>query len=208
MFTAAQNGRIVKTCDTAYRMNHAPDDTEARRLVARCALGQQRALAALHALLARRVHAFAMHRLRDEHDAETVVVDTFHEVWRHAARFRGESRVSTWVLGIARHKALNLRRNAQLQTEDIDDHAESLASDDEGAEGQLQRWQEARVVHACMDRLTAVHRECLQLVYFECLPLADVAAVQQVPEGTVKTRLFHARKSMRACVEGQVAVAS
>ena len=190
--------------DTA-AMDPAPDDTRARSLVARCALGEQRALAELHALLARRVHAFAMHRLHDEHDAQTVVVDTFHEVWRHAARFRGESRVSTWVLGIARHKALNLRRGAAPAMDDIDDHADTLAADAPGADDTLQRWQEARVVQACMSRLTAAHRECLQLVYFECLPLADVAAVQQVPEGTVKTRLFHARRSMRACVEGLAA---
>jgi RNA polymerase sigma-70 factor, ECF subfamily len=51
--------------------------------------------------------------------------------------------------------------------------------------------------------LSAAHRECMQLVYFEGLGLAEVASIQNVPENTVKTRLFHARKLMRSCVEQQ-----
>lgn len=177
------------------------DDQEARRLLERCALQDQKALAELHAMLAKRIYAFALHRLNHEQDAETVVIDTLHEVWKCAAGFRGDSLVSTWVLGIARYKALNLRRGTPVVQEDIEDYAEVIASDSENGEQALDRWQQEQQVHRCLDTLSTAHRECLQLVYFECLPLADVASVQGVPENTVKTRLFHARKNMRECVE-------
>ena len=90
-------------------MTQPIDDTLVRDLVTRCAQRDERALVELHGLLARRIYAFAFHRLRNEQDAETVVIDTLHEVWKSAARFRGDSMVSTWVLGIARFKGLQLR---------------------------------------------------------------------------------------------------
>lgn len=178
------------------------DDALARRLVARCAERDEKALVQLHELLARRIYAFAFHRLRDEQDAETVVVDTLHEVWKSAERFRGDSLVTTWVLGIARFKGLQLRDREPPDHDDIDDHADSLAADTEDGEAALSRWQQAQQVRNCMERLSAAHRECMQLVYYEGMGLAEVALVQHVPENTVKTRLFHARNSMRECVEG------
>jgi RNA polymerase sigma-70 factor, ECF subfamily len=177
------------------------DDTLARRLLQRCAQKDERALKDLHRLMAPRIYAFVSHRLRDSSAAETVVVDTLYEVWKSAARFRGESKVSTWVLGIARNMMLTQARQAGPEHEDIDELADVLPSLCADGATALSLWQEKQVVHSCMNALSAAHRECMQLVYFEGLGLADVAAVQQVPENTVKTRLFHARKSMRACVE-------
>ena len=178
------------------------DDAHARRLLQGCMERDERALVELHGLFARRIHAFAWQRLNSDEDAQTVVVDTLHEVWKSAARFRGESLVSTWVLGIARFKALALRRSTEPATEDIDLHADTLPSDVDDGETALERWQEAQLVRRCLERLSPAHRECMQLVYYEGLGLAQVSEVQQVPENTVKTRLFHARRSMRSCVEG------
>lgn len=183
------------------------DDTLARQLLQRCAQRDETALVELHRLLARRIHAFAWQRLRDDEESQTVVIDTLHEVWKSAARFRGDSLVTTWVLGIARYKALEQRRQQAPDADDIDDHADTLAGDVEDGEATLSRWQEAEQVRRCLQQLTAAHRECMQLVYYEGLGLADVAQVQQVPEGTVKTRLFHARRQMRSCVEGATGAA-
>lgn len=184
-------------------MTEPIEDEVARGLIERCAQRDERALTELHRLMARRIYAFAFHRLRDEEAAQTVVVDALHEVWKCAAKFRGESRVSTWILGIARYKMMAHWRQAagELEHEDIADYAETLPSDlDDGAKA-LSRWQEQQVVSVCMNELSAVQRECVQLVYFEGMGLSEVAAIQQTPENTVKTRLFHARKSMRLCVQ-------
>jgi RNA polymerase sigma-70 factor (ECF subfamily) len=184
------------------------DDTLARQLLQRCAARDESALVELHRLLARRIHAFAWQRLRDDEEAQTVVVDTLHEVWKSAARFRGESLVTTWVLGIARYKSLEQGRQQAIDADDIDDHADTLAADVDDGETTLSRWQEAQQVRLCLQQLSAAHRECMQLVYYEGMSLADVAQVQRVPEGTVKTRLFHARRQMRSCVEGASGAAS
>lgn len=182
-------------------MTKPVDDELALRLLARCAQQDERALTELHGLLARRIYAFAFNRVRDASLAETVVVDTLYEIWKSALKFRGESKVSTWALGIARYKLLEQSRRTGPEHEDIENYAETMPSDLESGEQCLSRWQEEQVVHRCLETLSAAHRECMQLVYFEGLGLADVAAIQNVPENTVKTRLFHARKGMRSCVE-------
>lgn len=182
-------------------MTKPVDDDLARRLLASCAQGDERALADLHRMLAPRIYSFVFHRLRDETKAQSVVFETMYEVWRNAAKFRHESLVSTWILGIARFKSLAQLRQSPDDHEDISDHEEALVGDAETGEQAVERWQQEQIVHRCMNDLSAEHRQCLQLVYFESLGVADVAAVQGVPEGTVKTRLFHARKKMRACVE-------
>ena len=151
--------------------------------------------------MARRVYAFALHRLREEDRAQSVVVDTMLHVWNSAERFRGESQVSTWIFGIARLKSFEQMRARAPEHEDIDDYGEILASDADDGETALGRWQQDNIVRNCLQALSAAHRECLQLVHYEGLGLAEVALAQGVPENTVKTRLFHARKNMRVCVE-------
>lgn len=178
------------------------DDATLRALLERCAARDESALVTIHKLLARRIHAFAFQRVRDGADAETIVFETLYEVWKNAARFRGESQVHVWILGIARYKCLQFIDRAQPFHDDIDDLAETLPAELDDGETRLQRWQQTRQVRDCMDQLSDAHRECLHLVYFEELPVADVASIQQVPVGTVKTRLFHARQNMRTCVEG------
>lgn len=158
-------------------------------------------------MLATRIYRFVLLKLRDEDLARTAVTDTFFEVWRQAERFRGESLVTTWMMGIAKFKALSLLRGLDQAHDDIEDYAEVIATDEENGEQRLERWQEERKVGDCMTRLSSAHRECLQLVYFEGLGLSDVARIQAVPENTVKTRLFHARKNMRQCVEGHAMAA-
>ena len=182
-------------------MTKPVDDALARSLLNLCARQDERALADLHRLLAPRIYAFAFHRLRDEVAAQTVVVDTLYEVWKSAAKFRGDSLVSTWILGIAKYKLMALWRQASPEHEDIMDYEDILPSDAEDGAAALSRWQQEQIVRVCMNELSAAHRECMQLVYFEGLGLAEVASVQQIPENTVKTRLFHARKNMRTCVE-------
>jgi RNA polymerase sigma-70 factor (ECF subfamily) len=182
-------------------MANPVDDVVARRLLERIAQQEERALTELHRLMGRRIYAFALHRLRNEEQAESVVVDTLWEVWRSARNFRGDSQASTWIFGIARFKSFDQLRRQGPDHEDIDDFAEILPSDVDDGERALDRWQQAQRVRDCLERLSAAHRECLQLVHYEGMGLAEVASVQGVPENTVKTRMFHARKNMRVCLD-------
>lgn len=158
------------------------------------------ALKTLYRAYSRTVYAFALQRLRDAAEAEEVVVDTMHEVWRHPDRFRGESKFSTWLLGIARHKLLSMMRSRDPDHEDIDGLEETLESGEADAFDLLAQKQRREGVRHCMDKLPEEQRECLHLVFYEGYSLGEVAGVQGCPENTVKTRLFHARQKLKNCL--------
>lgn len=162
--------------------------------------GDEAALRELYRAYSRTIYAFALARLRDAADAEEVVVDTMHEVWRHPDRFRGESKFSTWLLGIARYKLLSLLRERAPEHDDIEALEETIESEDAGAFEVLAQKQRREGVRHCMDKLPEEQRECLHLVFYEGYALAEVAQVQRCPENTVKTRLFHARQKLKNCL--------
>lgn len=154
-------------------------------------------------------HQFAMRRLGDPVQAEEVVVETMYEVWCHAGRFAGQSSIRTWVLGIARHKLLDkLRDRYRHRHESLDEQAERQgdaftgpeADAPEGFERVAQREHHDMIVH-CAGKLPADQREALHLALYEDMPLAEIALVQACPENTVKTRLFHARRKMKECLQ-------
>jgi RNA polymerase sigma-70 factor (ECF subfamily) len=151
------------------------------------------------------IHQFAMRRLSDPVQAEEVVVETLYEVWCHAQRFSGQSSIRTWVLGIARHKLLDkLRERYHHRHESLDEDNESHTDVEtdapEGFERVAQREHHDMIVH-CAGKLPEDQREALHLALYEDLPLADIALVQACPENTVKTRLFHARRKMKECLQ-------
>lgn len=180
----------------------AANDDEARAWLERICLGDQGAMADFYRAFAPQVHAFAMRQLGNASEAEDVVVDTMYEVWSTAKRFAAQSLVRTWLFGIARHRLLDrLRKRRPLESVDVDELAEVLPGEDEGGFDALARRQRAEHVAHCLGTLSDEHRECMHLVFYEELPLAEVAQIQGCPEGTVKTRLFHARQKMKRCLE-------
>jgi RNA polymerase sigma-70 factor (ECF subfamily) len=178
------------------------DNDEAVRLLARIAAGEEAAMADFYGRFSRQVYAFALRGCGRPEEAEDVVVEAMYEVWKSAGRFAGGSQVRTWLFSIARHKQIDrVRRAGPRNTVELDDVADGLADDGPGAFEQLARAQDARALGACMERLSPEHRECVHLVFFGELALAEVAAVQGCPENTVKTRLFHAKRQLRRCLE-------
>jgi RNA polymerase sigma-70 factor (ECF subfamily) len=172
-------------------------------LLRRIAQRDESSLYTLHRHYAKRIYAFVIHRSADHHLADSVVSDTLYEVWRKPEAFRGESRFSTWLLGIARNKMLvELRRNNRPH-DDIEDHADTLESDSPAPGSALEQSQDEQALRDCLQRLSGVQRECMHLAFYEELGLAEIARLQAVPEGTVKTRLFHARRNLRICIERQ-----
>jgi RNA polymerase sigma-70 factor, ECF subfamily len=176
------------------------DDATAKQLLLRVVHGDQAAFDRLYRAHSRRVYAYVLNLLRDPAGAEEVLLDAMHEVWRSAERFRGDAKFSTWLLGIARNKALLVYRRRRVDDchDDLDGLAETLtAEDDADGFAQLAQKQRCEGLLECMGKLSEEHRECLRLVFYEGYSIEDVAALQSVPENTVKTRLFHARQKMR-----------
>ena len=179
------------------RTGQEPGNERVFALLQRMSQGDEAALRELYLAYSRSIYAFALRRLRDAAEAEEIVVDTMHEVWRHPQRFRGESKFSTWLLGIARFKLLTLIRSREPQHEELGELEEVLESGEEGSFEVLAQKQRREAVRQCMDKLPPEQRECLHLVFYEGYSLAEVAAVLGCPENTVKTRLFHARRKLK-----------
>ena len=179
------------------------DNDRVRVLLERIGREDQAAFRELYKAFSRKVYAYALNMLNDHARAEEIVVDTMYQVWRYPARFRGDSQFSTWLIGIARNKALmayRARRPDETHA-DLDDIAETEAADTPDGFATLAQKQRSEGVLHCMGKLSDEHRECMHLVFFEGLSLAEVADVQKVPENTVKTRLFHARQKIKKCLQ-------
>jgi RNA polymerase sigma-70 factor (ECF subfamily) len=179
------------------------DNDEVLRLLARIQRADEGAFRELYRAFSRRLYAYVLRQLNDPAQAEEIVADSLYEVWRAPARFRGDSQFSTWLIGIARNKVLMAYRSRKpdAQHEDIDDVKETIASEDASAFDLLAQAQRREGVRHCMDRLSDEHRECVHLVFYEGMALAEVASIQGCPEGTVKTRLFHARQKLKNCLK-------
>lgn len=180
-------------------------DIELCRLMQQVAAQDEAALATLYKRMNRMIFAFSLRRLNAADAAEEVVVETMYEVWKNAARFAGKSLVTTWILGIARHKAIDkLRSRGGEHWDPMGDEAEAVADENPSVFDLIASKQRAGQVALCMEALPDAQRECLHLVFYEDTPLAEIAALQDCPENTVKTRLFHARRKMKECLERQV----
>lgn len=163
------------------------------------------AMAELYKALCGAVFGFVRQRLytADDHAVQEVVVDTMHEVWKAAERFGAQSAVKTWVLGIARHKLLDSLRAQGAHAgahDDIDDHAETLADDSPDLCERLAEQQRAQWLKWCMDKLPEDQRESLHLLFVEGQSVEQIAQVQGIPGGTVKTRVFHAKRKLKECL--------
>ena len=179
------------------------DNDEVLRLLGRVQQADEAAFRELYRAFSRRLYAYVLRQLGDPAQAEEIVSDTLYEVWRQPAKFRGDSQFSTWLIGIARNKVLMAFRSRKpdSQHEDLADVADSIAAEDPSAFEMLAQRQRHEGVRHCMDRLTDEHRECIHLVFYEGMALAEVASVQACPENTVKTRLFHARQKLKNCLK-------
>jgi RNA polymerase sigma-70 factor, ECF subfamily len=178
------------------------ENDEVLRLLGRIEHADEAAFKEIYRAFSRRLYAYVLRQLGDPSQAEEIVADTLYEVWRQPARFRGESQFSTWLLGVARNKVLMAFRSRKpdAKHEDLDVVAETVAADDPSAFEVLAQAQRREGVRHCMDKLSSDHRECVHLVFYEGLALAEVAALQGCPENTVKTRLFHARQKLKNCL--------
>jgi RNA polymerase sigma-70 factor (ECF subfamily) len=119
----------------------------------------------------------------------------FLDVWRQAGRFEGRSAVSTWVLAIARFKALSaLRRRPD---EELDEETAGAIEDPtDDPEMSLEKKNKSVLIRKCLTGLSADHREIIDLVYYHEKSVEEVAEIVGIPENTVKTRMFYARKKL------------
>ena len=164
-------------------------------LIGRIASGDRLAMQVLYARHHVRVYRFVLRLVSDPTTAEELISEVFLDVWRQANRFEGRSAVSTWLLAIARFKALSaLRRRTD---EELDEEAAAAIEDpSDDPEVSLQKKDKGEALRKCLTALSPDHREIIDLVYYHEKSIEEVAEVLKIPENTVKTRMFYARKKL------------
>jgi RNA polymerase sigma-70 factor (ECF subfamily) len=143
-----------------------------------------------------RLKRFAEQITRRPHLVEEIVNDTMLVVWFKANTFNLRSKVSTWIIGIALRKSLKaLERADDAIVFDPDAVASPAES---GPEGQLLRQElRTRLIHA-LASLSPEHRAVIELTFFEGRTYREIAAITGCPVNTVKTRMFYARRALKA----------
>jgi RNA polymerase sigma-70 factor (ECF subfamily) len=167
--------------------------TSDETLVGLIAGGDKQAVRLLFARHNVRVFRFLLRIIGNEATAEDLLNEVFLEVWRSANRFEGRSQVTTWLLGIARFKALSELRRRSPDALD-EETAASLEDPADSPETTMQDRDRSAVLADCISQLSEAHRQVIDLVYYHEQSIEEVAQVVGVPANTVKTRVFHARK--------------
>ena len=178
------------------------DNQTQAALLARVAEGDKQALAALYKALEKPVFRFIRSRLNDSFEASDILHDVFMEVWRSAGRFEGRSKVQTWIFGIAYRKVIDAHRK-RGRTDLMGETPDSV-DDSPDAETCLASSQEAEHVRHCLGTLKDDHRAAIAMAFYDDMTYGEIAEVAGVPEGTIKTRVFHAKKLLMRCLSGLV----
>lgn len=171
-------------------------------VVRRIAAGDVTALDTLYRQLERPLFGFIHSKLNDPFASADILHEVFLEVWRGAAGFQDRSRVRTWVYAIAWRKVVDEFRARGRMT--IQDEIPDRPDEGPSALELLQSAEERDMLRDCLGGLKPDHRAAIELTFLEDMSYREVAEVIGVPEGTVKTRVFHAKALLLRCLEAKL----
>ena len=178
----------------------APETSSDEMLIRRIAEGDQLAMRTLFGRHRVALYRWLLRLVGDEALAEDLLSEVFLDVWRQAAAFEARSSVSTWLLAIARHKALSARR--RRTDAELDEATVSTVPDTANdPEVTLQKKNRAEALRQSLPRLSPEHREVIDLAYYHGKSVKEIAEIVSISEATVKTRMFYARRKLAELVE-------
>jgi RNA polymerase sigma-70 factor (ECF subfamily) len=177
------------------------DDTEAA-LVARVAARDQAAFAELYGIYRRRLARFLGRFLASNPTIDEVINDVMFVVWQNAGRFELRSKVSTWIFGIAWHKALKALERENRAAAPRPFMPEPSPPDESTSALETREW-----LGLALGRLSAEQRLVVELTFVAGCSYQEIAAIADCPVNTVRTRLFHARHRLRDILSSLDAVA-
>jgi RNA polymerase sigma factor (sigma-70 family) len=180
-----------------------PPASDERELLARVAGGDLQAFERMYRLYQPRLARFLTTLLRRPQLIEEVLDDTMMVVWQTADRFRGSSKPSTWIFAIAYRKAHKARLRWPDPVEDP--QSDSRVSEDPSPDVELDHQRLHDSLMRAMDQLSADHRAVVDLTYFHGMGYREIAEIVDCPVDTVKTRMFHARRRLKAAMGGSLA---
>jgi RNA polymerase sigma-70 factor (ECF subfamily) len=193
MATAARASETIRTMCGPADAGQASDVA----LMAQVAQGDRQAIRVLFERHQVVVYRFVLRLTGNSASAEDIVSEVFLELWRHAARFEGRARLSSWILAIARNKAVSsMRGRSELPLDDA--AAQAIPDEATSAEQTLDAAKRGALLRQCLTQLSPAHREIIDLVYYHEKSVEEVAAIVDAPAATVKTRMFYARRQLAA----------
>jgi len=174
-------------------------------LLNRIAQGDDKAATALYRHYFGFVYAYLRYRISDEQAAEEAANDVFLAVCKNPMAYQGNAKFSTWLCAIANNKAADRLRKRARSAPVAENSDELLAGIPDPEPDVIERMgaaQNAEIVRRCIEALPEKHREAVFLAYFEDAGMEEIARRTSCPEGTVKSRLSHARAKLLDCVSG------
>jgi len=168
-------------------------------LIQRMAKKDMRAMETFYRRHENSVYRFCLKKLGNEADANEIVNKAMLEAWRSSGKFEGRSKVTTWLFSIAHFRIIDLLRTKKQDTVDIDeehDLADDIEIDAETWNAQLKRH-----ILSCLKTLKRERQQMMELLFFQDASYEEIASILDCPKGTIKSRVFHAKKSMKICLE-------
>jgi len=171
-------------------------------LLQRIVEGDALAFEVFYKLYYPRLFRFILRITRQPESIEELIQETLLLVWEKPERFNHESKISTWVFGIAYYKALKAMSRTAKRSNDLDVNELSETIGDPLAQlaenTEIQDW-----LNCALDILPTDQRAVIELTFYHGLPYQEIAKILNCPENTVKTRMFHARKKLQAFAEAK-----
>lgn len=162
--------------------------------------GDDGAFQRLYRLYHPRLTNFLLKMVRRPQLVEEVLNDTLMVVWQRPDSFHGGSKLSTWIFAIAYRKALKGLKKFDDPLDDSD--LPERESEEDGPEENSAGFRRRDLLAEAMQELSPTHRAVVDLTYYHELDYNEIARILDCPVGTVKTRMFHARRQLRRLLEG------
>ena len=174
-------------------------------LLKACIPNNEDAFAALYQRYEKRVFQYLMTVVNDPTLAEEILVEVMLGIWKGLKTFQGQSKVSTWIFGIAHHKAVDALRkvtNQQRGGTPLEDIAESAESGHNPFQDAQQN-RMATLTNQALTTLSPDHRAIIHMAFYEELSYPEISELLAIPVNTVKTRVYYAKQQLKKNLQQQ-----
>jgi RNA polymerase sigma factor (sigma-70 family) len=171
-------------------------------LIRQVAAKDRQAFETLYYRYAQRLYRYLSKLIRQRELAEEALNDTMLAVWQNASRFNNTSRLSTWMFGIAHHKALKALARSSSNAADVPPATREEWIDGEGPEGAVMRQELGKTLAHALETLPPEQRAVIELTFYHEHSYREIAEITGCPVNTVKTRMFHARRRLAQLLAG------
>lgn len=179
-------------------------EPELREAIEKLKAGNQEALHIFYMYTYQFVYARAKFTVRDEHEAQDLMQEVYLAAYKNIGSLKNTDSVYSWLSGITLRqgmKLVNRKKRNILLSEDQEGMFEGLPDESRGAEERIAREEEIQIMKDCIYELSEEQRAVILAYYYDEMKVEEIARLLEISEGTVKSRLYHARKRMKASLE-------